>query len=42
VIESHDYVDLIGSDFIVTDSDSSSFAAFLPRTSTAVRQIALV
>ena len=41
VIESHDYADLIGSDFIVADSDNSSFAAFLPRAGTAVRQIGL-
>ena len=41
VIQSHDDADLIGSDFIVTDSDNSSFGAFLPRTGTAVRQIAL-
>jgi hypothetical protein len=41
VVESHNYADLIGSDFVVTDSDNSSFAAFLPRTGTAVRQIAL-
>jgi len=41
VTESYDYADLIGSDFMVTDSDSSSFAAFLPRAGTVVRQIAL-
>ncbi|MGA7273689.1 MAG: hypothetical protein WBX14_02490, partial [Candidatus Udaeobacter sp.] len=41
VIKSHDYADLIGSDFIVSDPDSSNFAAFLPRTGTALRQIAL-
>ena len=40
-LESHNYADLIGCDFIVADSDNSSFAAFLPRTGTAVRQIAL-
>jgi hypothetical protein len=41
VIESHDYAHFIGCDFIITDSDSSSFAAYLPRKGTAIRQIAL-
>jgi len=41
VIESHDYTQLIGCDFTVTDADNSTFAAYLPRTGTAVRQIAV-
>ena len=41
VTKSYDYADLIRSEFVVSDSDSSSFAAFLPRAGTAVRQIAL-
>jgi hypothetical protein len=40
-LDSHNYADLIGYDFIVADSDNGCFAAFLPRTGTAVRQIAL-
>ena len=40
-IESHDYSHLIGSDLVVGDSDDHSFAAYLPRTGTVVRQIAL-
>jgi hypothetical protein len=40
-IESHDNADLIGSAFVVTDSDNSNFATYLPRAGRAVRQIAL-
>jgi hypothetical protein len=40
-LESYDYTHLIGSDFTVSDPDNSTFAVYLPRTGTAVRQIAL-
>jgi len=41
VVESYDYTQLIGCDFTVTDADNSTFAVYLPRTGTAVRQIAV-
>jgi hypothetical protein len=40
-LQSHDYRHLIGTDLVVGDSDNQSFAAYLPRTGTVVRQIAL-
>jgi hypothetical protein len=40
-IESHDYSHLIGTDLTVGDSDNRSFAPYLPRTGTVIRQIAL-
>ena len=41
-IESHDYSHLIGTDLTVGYSDQNeSFAPYLPRTGTVVRQIAL-
>jgi hypothetical protein len=40
-LDSYDYSHLIGGDFTVSDADNSTFAAYLPRTGTAVRQIAL-
>ncbi len=41
-IESYDYSHLIGTDLVVGYSDQNeSFAAYLPRTGTVVRQIAL-
>jgi hypothetical protein len=41
VTEPYNYSDLIGADFRLTDSDNTTFAAYLPRSGTAVRQIAL-